>query len=294
MLHQSNERRFGRVLLSAVYVLLGLLISSGQAWAGPTGHILIAGYGPELPVMQDLAKAFEKANPGTAIDFEWDKNVKAVERLRSGDAQIAVADQEVPDLKATPIAWDGIAVIVNFTNPVKEVTSEQVKGLFTGKVRRWSDLEGANSNVIVIDRTLYDNVKAGFEESLGIVGQVKGEGRPVRTDQRALSAVSGQDSAVSYISLASALKAAEYGIPVRVLTIDRVEPAEPTIANGQYKLRRPVMLLSRLSPDPVTQAFLGFAVSSEGQKIVKSMFVPYPSSAAVPKQAQSSPDGSGS
>jgi phosphate transport system substrate-binding protein len=294
MLHLSTERRSGRIIRSARSVLLAFVIVSGQTWAGPTGHILIAGYGPELPVMQDLAQAFEKANPGTAIDFEWEKNVKAVERLRNGDAQIAVADQEVPGLKATPIAWDGIAVIVNFTNPVKEVTSEQVRGLFTGKVRRWSDLDGADSKVVVIDRTVYDNVKVGFEESLGIVGQVIGEGRPVRTDQRALSVVSGKDSAVSYISLASALKAAEYGIPIRVLTIDRVEPAEPTIANGQYKLRRPVLLLSNPSPDPVTQAFLAFAVSPEGQKIVKSMFVPYQVSPAAPKQVRSSPEGSGS
>jgi phosphate transport system substrate-binding protein len=271
-------------------LLLAVLVTG--AWAGPVGRIVVAGYGPELPVMQDLAGAFEKANPGTAVDFEWDKNVKAVDRVREGAAQVAVTDQEAPDLKATAIAWDGIAVIVNFTNPVAEITSEDVKRLFTGRIRRWTDLNATDANVTVIDRTPYDNVKQGFEESLGIVGQMRSEARPARTDQRALSAVSGENSAVSYLSLASALKAQAEGVPIRVLTVDKVDPAEPTVKDGRYKLRRPVLLLTQARPDPVTAAFMAFALSPEGQRLVQSQFVSY-TLPAVPKEAKSAPPGSG-
>jgi len=270
----------------AATIALGMIVAVGSgASAGVTGRIVVTGYGPELPVMQDLAKAFEKANPGTAVDLEWDKNVKAVDRVKSGEAQIAVTDQEVPDLAATPIGWDGIAVIVNFTNPVGEVTSDDIKRLFTGKIRRWTDLNGADTKVIVVDRTPFDNVKSGFEESLGIVGQVQSEGKPLRTDQRALREVSGKDSAISYLSLSAALRAQEDGIPVRVLSIDGVEPGEPTVADGRYKLRRPVLLLTSKQPDPVTAAFVAFAGSPEGRKIVGSMFVPYTAPATTPKHA---------
>jgi phosphate transport system substrate-binding protein len=286
---------FGRAGRSPIAAgALGLLLVWAiGAWAGPVGRIVIAGYGPEFPVMQDLAKAFEKAHPGTAVEFEWEKNVKALDRVRGGDAQIAVSDQEAPDLKATPIAWDGIAVIVNFTNPVTEVTSENVKRLFTGRIRRWTDLNATDANVIVIDRTPYDNVKPGFEEALGIVGQVQAGDRVVRTDERVLRAVSGQNSAVSYLSLASALKAQADGVPVRVLTIDKVEPAEPTVKDGRYKLRRPVLLLTSAAPDPVTAAFLAFALSPEGQRIVQSTFVPYVPPPAAPKEAKFPPPASG-
>lgn len=244
-------------------------------FGGLTGRILIAGYGPELPVMQELARAFEKSHPGTAIDFEWDKTVKAVDLVKSGEAQVAVTDQPDPALKMTPIAWDGIAVIVNFANPVKELTSTQVKDLFTGKITRWSDLEGGGQAVEVLPRAVENNVQFGFEASLGITGQVRASGKPVKTDEKALRAVSGRDRAITYISLSAALKAQEDGIPIRILTIDKVDPGPPTVKSGEYKLRRPVLLLTAKQPDALTQAFVAFAQSSEGRRILQSTFIPH-------------------
>ena len=61
-------------LAGAALLTCGLMLFS-DANAGLTGRILIAGYGPELPVVQDLAKAYERLHPGTAIDIEWDGTV---------------------------------------------------------------------------------------------------------------------------------------------------------------------------------------------------------------------------
>lgn len=251
-----------------------MLVLTSAAHANPTGRIVVAGYGPELPVIQDLARAFEKRTPGTAVDFNWDKTVRAVELVKSGDAHIAVTDQPDVALSQTQIAWDGIAVVVNFANPVKEVTTSQVRALLTGEITRWSDLDGANTKVELLARAPQANVSTGLELALGVPGKLVGKGRPVRTDQQALSAVSGNDSAITYLSLQAALKAQEDGIPIRVLTIDQVEPGEPTVTNGRYKLRRPVLLLATPNPDPLTAAFLAFATSPEGQQIVRAMFAP--------------------
>lgn len=256
-------------------LLVGLiLLWTSTARASATGHIVIAGHGPELPVLQDLAHAFEKQSPGIAIDFNWDKTVRAVELVKSGEAQIAVTDQPDAALSHTQIAWDGIAVIVNFANPVKEMTTSQVRALLTGQITRWSELDGADAKVDLLPRAPQANVAAGLELALGVPGKFAGKSRPIRTDQQVLSAVSGKDTAVTYLSLNAALKAQEDGIPIRVLTIDQVEPGEPTITNGRYKLRRPVLLLTTPHPDPVTTAFLAFALSPEGQQLVRSMFAP--------------------
>lgn len=272
---------------------LGLLVVLTPALtAARTGRVLVVGYGPELPVLQELGKAFEKTHPGIAVDFEWDKTVKAVERVKDNSAQIAVTDRADPSLKALPVAWDGIAVIVNFANPVKEVTTTQIKALFTGEITRWSDLEGADTKVDVIQRTATDNITPGLEESLGGAGRVRIVGRLVRSDQQALSAVSGRDNAVTYISLAAALKAQEDGIPVQVLTVDKVEPGEPTVQDGRYKLRRPVLFLMKDSVDPATQAFVDFVQSADGHRIIRSMFVPYTPSGPqfVPPKARVASD----
>ncbi|MGQ0809861.1 MAG: substrate-binding domain-containing protein [Nitrospiraceae bacterium] len=245
-----------------------------EARAAMTGRIVVAGYGPELPVLYDLGRAYEKANPGTAIDFEWDRNVKAVELVKTGEAQIAVTGNEEPTLDNVHIAWDGIAVIVNFANPVKEVTSQQVAGLLTGRIKRWSELAGADSKVELIQRSADDNLQTGLASSLGLKGHPLATGKATRSDETALRAVSGKDAALSYLSLGAALKAQEDGIPIQILTIDKVEPGEPTVRNGRYELRRPVVFVTAKQPDSLTQSFVAFALSPVGQRIVQTMYVP--------------------
>ncbi len=262
-------------LLTVVVTILTLASTHSPSHAGLTGRIVVAGYGPELPVMQDLGRAFERSHPGTAIDFQWDKNVKAVELVKGGDATIAVTDRPDLALKMTPVAWDGLAVVVNFANPVREVTTAQVKDLFTGKITHWSDLDAGDQKVEVLARTPEDNVQPGFEVSLGITGRIRASGKPVRTDEKALRFVSGRDGAITMISLASALKAQEDGIPVRILTVDKIEPGPPTVKSGAYKIRRPVLLLTKQQPDPLTEAFIKFAGSLEGQAILQPTFVPH-------------------
>ena len=257
-----------------IALLISWLLLFGNADAALTGRILIAGYGPELPVVQDLAKAYERLHPGTAIDLEWESTVRAVHLVKTGEAQIAVTDQPDPALKATQIAWDGIAVIVNFSNPVKALSSAQVRGLFSAQIINWSELDGAATNVEVIPRTAANNLTAGFKDSLGLTERMVASAAPVRSDQNVLRLVSGRDATISYISLATALKAQEDGISIQILTIDQVDPGDATVKNGRYRLRRPVLMLTGTQPDPLTESFLAFVHSVNGQELLRSMFVP--------------------
>jgi phosphate transport system substrate-binding protein len=280
------------LLMGMAFLAVGLSLSLAPAAAGMTGRILIAGYGPELPLLQDLGKAFEKSHPGTAVEFEWDRNVKAVELVQSGTADLAVTDRSVPGLKETPIAWDGIAVIVNFANPIREVTSRQLRDLFTGRLTRWSDMDGSSAKVQILDRPPEDNVKAGFETSLGITGQLVTPAHVVRSDQKALRAVSGNAAAVTYLSLAAALKAQEDGIPIQILTVDKVEPGQPTVKDGSYPLRRPVYLLSRAQRGALVEAFVAFAQSPEAEPLLRTVFVPAGSTAAREAKSPTLPERS--
>ena len=258
----------------------GLLLLC-DANAALTGRILISGYGPELPVVQDLAKAYERLHPGTAIDLEWDSTVRAVHLLKTGEAQVAVTDQPDPALRATQIAWDGIAVIVNFANPVRELSSAQVRGLFSARITNWSELDGATARVEVIPRTSANNLTSGLQSSLSLTEQIAASAASVRSDQQVLSLVSGHDATVSYISLTAALKAQEDGISVHILTVDQVDPGEATVKNGRYRLRRPVLMLTTAQPDPLTESFLSFVRSVDGQQLLRSMFVPLEQSTPV-------------
>ena len=280
---------FRRCALAVGTLLLsGGLLLLCNADAALTDRILIAGYGPELPVVQDLAKAYERLHPGTAIDLEWDSTVRAIHLVKTGAAQIAVTDQPDPALKTMQIAWDGIAVIVNFANPIRAVSSAQVRGLFSTQITNWSELDGATARVEVILRTSTNNLTAGFQNSLGLTERMAASAAPVRSDQKVLSLVSGRDATVSYISLAAALKAQEDGISIHILTVDQVDPGEATVKNGRYRLRRPVLMLTATQPDPLTESFLSFVRSVDGQQLLRTMFVPVDPSvpATVPSNVQ--------
>jgi phosphate transport system substrate-binding protein len=241
---------------------------------GAAGRILIAGNGPELRTIQDLGAAFERANPGAVVEIEWQRNVKAVEMVKEGSADVAIAGQADPELDATPIAWDGIAIVVNFSNPITQLTSAQVRSVLTGEVRFWSEFGGPETRIELIHRPPDRNIRAGLEQSLGISGVSSAPGKSTRSDQRVLSNVAGDLSAIAYVSLGQALDAFHYGMPVRPLLIDGVEAAEPTVKSGQYKLRRPILLLFEKAPNPTRSAFIDFSLSSQGQRIIDENYIP--------------------
>lgn len=263
-----------------------LLAATALMWSFPIslslaedlrGVLTVIGRGPERPVIEKLARAFEKSHIGTAIDIKWNRNFRTADMIKSGEVHLAVTGREEAGLVATTVGWDGIALIVNFSNPVNNVTTEQAAFLFSGAIREWSEVEEkAAGRVRLIVRPDDQNLKDGFERSLNIIGRVADAAEQVRSDQTVLSRVSGQLNAVGFLSLHAALEAVTYGMSVRILLLDGIEPGKPTVKSGQYKLIRPIMFLAREQHEPLTRAFIEFALSPEGQSILDEMYVPLP------------------
>jgi len=256
-----------------VVLCIGLLfagvppLSAGDV----TGHILIAGNGPEAAMIEKLARAFEKANPRAYVDIQWNENSKPVELVKNDQAQVAVTGKDDPALRSSQIGWDGIAIMVNLSNHTKEITTQQVAQLFSGKIKMWSELGGPDTKVLLLDRPKNRNIRETFEQQLGIAGQIPESAQVVKADDKAIKTVVGTLpplSAVTYVSLGPALEAVASGVAVRLLQVDQVEPEEPTVKDGRYKLRRPVLLLSKKDPNPTVDALVAFALSPDGQKIL--------------------------
>ncbi|HEY6085602.1 MAG TPA: substrate-binding domain-containing protein [Nitrospira sp.] len=256
----------------------GFLMAAVLLWpAGDalSGAITVAGNGPELRMVERLTRAFEKRYAGDVAEIRWDPSSQPINMVKSGDADFAVGGQTDPELVAIPIAWDGIAVVVDFVNPVREITAPQLAAIFSGEITRWSDVGGTDSPIELIDRPPNQHVRGTFETVLGIVGRIPPSASLRRSDQRAISSVAGNGSAVTYASLGVALDAVTYGVGVALLSIDKVEPAKQTVKDGRYRLRRPVLLLRKHQSNPTAESFADFALSQEGQDIVEEMFVSF-------------------
>jgi len=247
------------------------------AYAEIAGNLTIAGNGPELTTIEPLARAFEKANPRADLDVVWDGNSKPVEMVKSGQAHIAVTGTDTADLSATPIAWDGIGVLVHLSNFTKEVTKQQGADIFSGKITLWSELGGLETKILVIDRPRNQNIRDAFESQLGITGKITGTAKVIGPDEQIVKTVVGTLpplSAVAYLSLNQGLSVLSGDVAVRLLPIDKVEPEAPIVKDGRYPLRRPVLLLSKKEPHPLAQAFTQFVLSPAGQQLIAETYIP--------------------
>jgi phosphate transport system substrate-binding protein len=226
-------------------------------------------------MVERLTSAFEKKYFGAVAEIRWDPSFNPTHMVKSGEADVAVVGQAAPDLLVTPIAWDGIAVLVDFTNPVREVTSLQLAAMFSGAVTRWSDVGGLDTRIELINGPSNQPIRDTFETVLEIVGKSPQTAYVSRSDQRAISRVAGNLSAVTYVSLAVALDAVTYGVGVALLSVDHEEPAKQTVRDGRYRLRRPVLLLRKNEANPAAASFVEFAVSREAKDIIEEMYVSY-------------------
>lgn len=261
-------------LLATLTLVLALpVITSAEM----KGSLVIAGNGPELPTIETLARAFERANPRVYVDILWDEESTPVDLVQTGQAHLAVTGAEHPALRATQIGWDGIGILVHLSNFTKDVTKQQVADVFAGKVRDWSELGGPDTKILPIDRPRNQNVRDAFETHLGLAGKLTGQAKTIGPDEQVVKTVVGTLpplSAVAYISLSTGLSAVSSGVAVRLLPVDKVEPEIPTVKDGRYHLRRPLLLLSKKDSSPLAEAFALFARSATGQAIVSEIYVP--------------------
>lgn len=112
--------------------------------SGKSGKIVIAGSSSVTPVMEKLAEAYKALNPDVAIEVNQSDSTTGVNMATEGTCDIGMVSRKLKDsesgVKATVIAQDGIAVIVNPDASIDELTSDQVKGIYTGELTTWEDV----------------------------------------------------------------------------------------------------------------------------------------------------------
>ncbi|MBC2889954.1 substrate-binding domain-containing protein [Gordonibacter massiliensis (ex Traore et al. 2017)] len=112
--------------------------------SGKSGKVVIAGSSSVTPVMEKLAEAYKALNPNVTIEVNQSDSTTGVNMATEGTCDIGMASRELKDsekssVKATVIAQDGIAVVVNKDASVDELTSDQVKAIYTGEVTTWEE-----------------------------------------------------------------------------------------------------------------------------------------------------------
>lgn len=124
-------------------------VSDAAVYSGikPAGKIVVAGSSSVTPVMEKLKEAYAKVNPNATIEIQQSDSTTGMTSAINGVCDIGMASRELKDsekekgLKATVIAKDGIAVIVNLNNQLQGLTAVQVRDIYTGALTDWSEIK---------------------------------------------------------------------------------------------------------------------------------------------------------
>jgi phosphate transport system substrate-binding protein len=268
-----------RTTICVLLVLAALTGSAVISAAELSGKLTILVGGREQAIFEKAAVKFEKQNPKVRVRLVDPEGADPLAALKEGAADMGVLGRtlspEEKQFEGTIVGWEGIGVMVNASNRVMDLNLRQVVDILTGKVKTWDELGGLESRITVIEREEGKGVRPYLEKILNVDGNmVKGKA-VVEPDKEAVRIVSGALNAVSYLNLSTGLSNMIMGVPIRLLSIDKVEPEPANVSTGAYPLRRPIVLVTKSPPAPAAKAFNDFMLEKEGQKTVQEEdFVP--------------------
>jgi len=230
--------------------------------------------------MAELAAGFE-AKTGIKVDLQGGgatKGIRQAAKLKidlGGSCRMTLPDTDPSELHATlhPVAWDALAVIVHKSNPVKNLSTKQIKDIYKGIITNWKQVGGVdapiklfvrNGKISGVGYAIRQYVFQNSDEDFVTDSVVKSTG-PLE------KAVEKDPYAMGITGISSARKR-----DVKIISFDGKSPTFENVKNGEYGLYRPLYLVTSPSPSKHVREFIEFAQSDDGRQIIrKNKTVPY-------------------
>ena len=222
-------------------------------------------------VIGALGESFMEANSGTTFTYNPTGSGSGIQAVSEGRCDIGLSsralkdDEKASGLKETIVALDGIAIIVNPQNPVKDLTLEQIAKIYTGEITNWKDVGGEDAEIVLIGREAGSGTRDGFESITGTKDACQYRQELTSTGD-VITTVSQNPNAIGYASLA-AIKDS-----VKALTVNGVAPTEATVKDGTYLVQRPFVLVTKegAALSESAQKFFDFATSADAASIISA------------------------
>ena len=222
-------------------------------------------------VIGALGESFMEANSGTTFTYNPTGSGSGIQAVSEGRCDIGLSsralkdDEKASGLKETIVALDGIAIIVNPQNPVKDLSLEQIAKIYTGEITNWKDVGGEDAEIVRIGREAGSGTRDGFE-SITETKDACQYRQELTSTGDVITTVSQNLNAIGYASLA-AIKDS-----VKALTVNGVAPTEATVKDGTYLVQRPFVLVTKegAALSETAQKFFDFATSADAASIISA------------------------
>lgn len=240
-----------------------------EAPAALSGTVATDGSTSMEKVIGALGEAFMEANSGVNFTYNPTGSGSGITAVSEGRCDIGLSSRALKDsevasgLVGTVLAYDGIAVIVNPANTVEDLDIETIAKIYTGEITNWSEVGGADAEIVLVGREAGSGTRSGFEELTETVDKCKYRQELTSTGD-VITAVAQNPDAIGYASLASVKDS------VKALKVAGVTPTEETVKDGTYLIQRPFVLVTKegVELSPVAQAFFDYTTKGQANDII--------------------------
>ena len=220
-------------------------------------------------VIGALGESFMAANDGVTFTYNPTGSGSGIKAVLEGRCDIGLssralkAEEEEQGLVGTTLAIDGIAVIVNPANTAEDLDVETIAKIYTGEITNWSEVGGADGEIVLIGREAGSGTRGGFEEITGTVDLCQYRQELTSTGD-VITAVAQNPNAIGYASLASVKDT------VKALKVAGVTPSEDTVKDGSYLIQRPFVLVTKEGTElsQAAQAFFDYVTSANANEVI--------------------------
>ena len=274
-------------VLSAALVSALLLwgCGPGDNTSGQTadrGQLTIKGSDTMVHLVTAWAEAYMDAHPDAQISVTGGGSGTGIAAMLNRTTDLCMAsrkvkEKEIKQAKAAGVTFhevvvarDGIAVVVHPDNPVDELTMDQLRQIFNGTLNNWKQVGGPDQPIQVLSRESNSGTYVFFNEHVLKKDDFGREVRLMPSNAAIVQAVSQDRWSIGYVGLGYA-----EGAPVKIIHVKAsaeapgVRPGLATVRDGSYPISRPLHLYSNGRPKGLAKAFIDFALSPDGQRIVK-------------------------
>jgi phosphate transport system substrate-binding protein len=253
--------RLGLVAL----VLLGLMGVMGCG--AKTNRISIAGSTSVQPIAETLAEAYMKKHRQAVVNVQGGGSSAGIKAVKDGTVALGTSSrplkpEEESGLIAVEIAWDGIAIITNAANQVANLSLEQLRDIFSGKITNWSSVRGGTAPIVVVNREEGSGTRSAFVDV--VMQKTPLMKTLVQNSTGAVrQSVAGNPNAIGYISLAGLDRT------VKPLSINDTVCNVTNIKSKKYQVIRPFLFIFKKPGTLEVKALIDY-VMNEGQQIIKA------------------------
>jgi phosphate transport system substrate-binding protein len=260
--------------------------SATPAAPAPDGgtSVTIKGSDTMVHLVKAWTDAYTKVKPEAKISVTGGGSGTGIAALLNGTTDICASSRDLNEeerksaeakglkLIDATVARDALSLVVNPSNPINELTLEQIASIYTGAVTNWKDLGGPDEAIVVASRESSSGTYMFFQEHVLKKKDYVSGALLLPATSAIVQTVADAAGAIGYVGLGYA---AESGGKVKTIGVKAsadaptVMPSAETVLNGQYSISRPLFLIVSKEPAGIVKDFLDFCASADGQKIVE-------------------------